>query len=140
MVNFSLSVHFLMSLISSFLSFSGSTSFLGFLGFFSTAALDLGLVLVSVALDLGFDLGLIAVAAAFLVVLVVLVVFLAGFLSLAAGEGDHAEAVKLRIGSAGVMADLRQNNWVVAGVEVVKRDVWTRRAEALPTEVSIFAM
>jgi hypothetical protein len=131
-----------MSLISSFLSFSGSTSFLGFLGF-STVALGLALALVSVALDLGFDLGLVVVAAAFLVVVVVVVVvvvFLAGFLSLVAGEGDHAEAVKLRIGSAGVMADLRQSNWVVAGVEVVKWDVWTRRAEALPTEVSILAM
>jgi hypothetical protein len=139
-VNFTLSAHFLISLISSFLSFSGSTSFLGFLGF-SAAALGLGfgLVLVSVALDLGFDLGLVVVAAAFLVVVVV-VVFLAGFLSLAAGEDGHAETVKLRIGSAGVMADLRQSDWVVVGVEVERRDVWTRRAAALPTEVSIFAM
>src|SRR5687768_9566056 len=52
----SLSVHFLSSLISSLLSFSGSTTFLGFLGF-SSAALALGLALalsldlVSVALD-----------------------------------------------------------------------------------------
>jgi hypothetical protein len=48
--------------------------------------------------------------------------------------------VKLRIGSAGVMADLRQSNWVVVGFEVERRDVWTRRAAARPTEVSIFTI
>ena len=117
------------SLISSLLSFSGSTTFLG-LGF-SAAALALGLALtlslglVSVALDL--DLVAVVVPVAFLV-LVLVVVFLAGFLSLAVGEDDHVEAVKLRMGSAVATADWRQSNWAEGA---------TRRTATLPTEVSI---